>query len=58
MDNITAENITLVIVAHRLSTIRHCSEILVLENGEIAQRGTHEELMETEGLYRAMVSET
>lgn len=43
---------TKVIVAQRISTIRHANKILVLENGEIVGNGTHEELMQTCGIYR------
>lgn len=45
---------TTILVAHRLSTIRHAKQILVLENGTIQQLGTHEELMKEANLYRRL----
>ena len=43
------------VIAHRLSTIRHADRILVLDDGAIAQAGSHDELMAGSGLYRDMV---
>ena len=48
--------ITCIVVAHRLSTIRSCDEIIVMEHGEIKDRGTHQELMESSELYRELVT--
>ena len=48
--------ITCIVIAHRLSTIRSCDEIIVMEHGEIRDRGTHKELMEKSTIYRELVS--
>lgn len=42
---------TKIIIAHRISAVRHADEIIYLDNGEVAERGTHEELLERRGLY-------
>lgn len=55
MQEITHEK-TVIMIAHRLKTVRHADQILVVDKGQIVQRGTHEELMAQEGIYRHFIS--
>ena len=47
---------TILMIAHRLKTVRHADQILVVDKGKLVQRGRHEELMQEEGIYRRFVN--
>jgi ATP-binding cassette subfamily B protein len=57
LDNLKAfyRGKTVVIVAHRLSTVQNAGNIIVMDNGKITEEGTHAELTEKRGLYYALV---
>ncbi len=55
IDNIKKRGSTCIIVAHRLSAIRDCDEIIVMSKGKVVQRGNHESLMKEEGMYSELV---
>ena len=55
MDNIRRRGCTCIIVAHRLSAIRDCNQIVVMKQGHIIQTGNHKSLMSEEGFYRTFV---
>ena len=47
---------TIIMIAHRLKTVRNADQILVVDQGRIVQQGKHEELMRQEGIYRRFVN--
>ena len=54
IDALTKEK-TILMIAHRLKTVRHADQIFVIDRGKIVQQGTHEELMKQEGIYQHFV---
>lgn len=56
VNSIKDRGITCIVVAHRLSTIRDCDEIIVMDNGRVAERGTHDELMKKGRMYAELVT--
>lgn len=54
VDALTKEK-TIIMIAHRLKTVRHADQIIVIDHGHIAQQGTHESLMKQDGIYKRFV---
>lgn len=55
--NLRSENIAVILIAHRLTTVMNCDKIFVMKDGKIIQSGTHKELLKEDGLYKEMWSE-
>ena len=55
IENLTKEK-TIIMIAHRLKTVRHADQIVVIDKGRIVQQGRHDELMEQDGIYKNFVS--
>ncbi len=55
IENLTREK-TIIMIAHRLKTVRHADQIIVIDKGKIVQQGNHESLMKQDGIYKNFVS--
>ncbi|MCR5353980.1 MAG: ABC transporter ATP-binding protein/permease [Lachnospiraceae bacterium] len=55
IENLTQDK-TIIMIAHRLKTVRHADQIVVIDNGKIVQKGKHDELMKQDGIYKNFVS--
>ena len=55
IDNVSRER-TVIVIAHRLSTVRYADKIIVLDEGEVIEEGNHEELLERQGHYSRLVA--
>ena len=56
IEELTREK-TIIMIAHRLKTVRHADQIFVIDDGRIAQHGTHEELLSQDGIYKQFILE-
>lgn len=56
MDRLRSRGCTLIIIAHRLSTVRNCDLIMVMDKGRMVEAGSHEQLMQKDGLYKKLIA--
>ena len=56
IEELTKEK-TIIMIAHRLKTVEHADQIIVIDGGKIVQQGTHSELMQQDGIYRTFVED-
>jgi ABC-type multidrug transport system fused ATPase/permease subunit len=52
---IALKNLTVIVIAHRLSTVRDADKIIVMKRGKILEQGSHDELLQTDGAYKKLV---
>ena len=55
IENLTKEK-TIIMIAHRLKTVRNADQIIVIDKGRIVQKGKHDDLMKEEGIYKKFVT--
>lgn len=55
IENLTKQK-TIIMIAHRLKTVRNADQIIVVDKGKIVQKGRHEELMEQDGIYKNFIT--
>jgi ATP-binding cassette subfamily B protein len=53
--NISMQNVTTITIAHRLSTVHHADQIVVMDHGKIVEKGTHQQLLEKNGYYAKLL---
>ena len=56
LDELAREGKTVIVIAHRLATIEHADQILVVDQGQVVQKGTHQQLVQQNGLYRRFIT--
>jgi ABC-type multidrug transport system fused ATPase/permease subunit len=57
LDRIAGQDIIVVVIAHRLATVRNCERIVVMDKGRVAEQGTHDELLAAQGLYASLIAQ-